>query len=71
MIIENGIVAKAITYLEKQTPQKPLRCKSASIQSVVVKFTILLFCSYVVVSLCVKGVVTPIAPAPVFEKWSA
>ena len=36
MIIENGIVAKAITYLEKQTPQKPLRYKSASIQSAVV-----------------------------------
>lgn len=37
MIIENGIVAKAITYLEKQTPQKPFRYKSASIpESVVV-----------------------------------
>ena len=25
MIIENGIVAKAMTYLEQQTPQKPFR----------------------------------------------
>ena len=27
MIIENGIVAKAMTYLEQQTPQKPFRYK--------------------------------------------
>ena len=25
LIIENGIVAKALKYLEKQTPQKPFR----------------------------------------------
>lgn len=25
MIIENGVVAKALTYLENQTPQKPFR----------------------------------------------
>ena len=41
MIIENGIVAKAITYLENQTPQKPFRYEMKSCMA----FDFLLYCT--------------------------